>query len=302
MAVAAREIILCGGVINSPQLLMLSGLGDPDHLKSNGIAINAALPGVGANLQDHISASAAYQRKDPGPLHHAMRADRIVRELGNAYFRGRGIATDLPAAGMAFLKSDSSDLLPEVQLICVAAPMTAHPYLLPFRKAYDDGFAIRAAVLRPESRGSVRLASNDPAAAPIIVQNFLARQRDLDRLRAGLRIARHVGSQEPLRPYVGKELSPRSDAAADLDQHIQATGISVHHPIGTCKMGTAQDDMAVVDDTFRVRGVEALRVVDASTMPDLVGGNINAAVIMMAEKAADMIRGRDNALSAAAPV
>jgi 4-pyridoxate dehydrogenase len=203
---------------------------------------------------------------------------------------------------MAFLKSDSSDLLPEVQLICVAAPMTAHPYLLPFRKAYDDGFAIRAAVLRPESRGSVRLASNDPAAAPIIVQNFLARQRDLDRLRAGLRIARHVGSQEPLRPYVGKELSPRSDAAADLDQHIQATGISVHHPIGTCKMGTAQDDMAVVDDTFRVRGVEALRVVDASTMPDLVGGNINAAVIMMAEKAADMIRGRDNALSAAAPV
>ncbi|MFG1403328.1 GMC family oxidoreductase [Xanthobacter sediminis] len=289
---AGREVILAGGVINSPQLLMLSGIGDPAQLGAHGISVRAALPGVGRNLQDHISAAAAFTRRAPGPLHAAMRADRVGGVLADAYLRGRGIATNLPAAGMAFLKSDPAEALPDIQLICIAAPMTAGPWLRPFRAPYADGFAIRAAVLRPESRGHVRLASADPARAPIITQNFLASEKDRRVLHAGLRLAREVGAQGPLARHVAGETAPRSDAPDDIDAHIRATGISVHHPAGTCAMGLDPDAGAVVDAALRVHGIERLRVVDAAAMPDLVGGNINAAVIMMAERAADLIRGR----------
>jgi 4-pyridoxate dehydrogenase len=231
-----------------------------------------------------------YLRKSPGPLHRSMRLDRISRELSNAYLRGIGIATDLPSGSMAFLKSSPDVALPDVQLIPIAAPMTAAPYFRPFRKDYEDGFAIRAAVLRPESRGHVRLKSKDPAVAPIIVQNFLDAQKDRQVLRAGIRMARDVGRQGPLQRYIAKELGPAEYSDADIDAHIDATGISVHHPMGTCKMGLVSDPMAVVDTELRVIGTDNLRVVDASVMPDLVGGNINAPVIMIAEKAADMIR------------
>jgi 4-pyridoxate dehydrogenase len=286
-----REAILCGGAINSPQLLNLSGIGDPDELRSKGIEARVPLKGVGKNLQDHISAAVTYLRRSPGPLHKSMRLDRISRELGNAYFRGIGIATDLPVATMAFLKSSPELALPDVQLLPFAAPMTAAPYLRPFRQGYDDGFAIRAVVLRPESRGYVRLKSSDPTAAPIIVQNFLAAQKDREVLRAGVRIARDVGRQPPLTRYIAKELEPAGYSDAELDAHIDATGISVHHPMGTCRMGLSSDPMAVVDPQLRVLGLDNLRVVDASVMPDLVGGNINAPVIMIAEKAADLIKG-----------
>jgi 4-pyridoxate dehydrogenase len=289
---ATREVILCGGAINSPQLLNLSGIGDPDELKAQNIGVLVGLKGVGKNLQDHISAGVTYLRKSPGPLHRAMRFDRITRELSNAYFRGRGIATDLPSGSMAFLKSMPDEKLPDIQLIPIAAPMTAAPYLAPFRAGYDDGFAIRAAVLRPESRGYVRLNSADPAAAPIIVQNFLATQRDRQTLRAGVRMARDVGRQGPLKRFVEKEVAPADYSDDDLDSHIHATGISVHHPMGTCKMGLPFDPTTVVDQELRVLGVERLRVVDASVMPDIVGGNINAPVIMIAERAADLIRGQ----------
>src|SRR3984893_1296016 len=147
VARAEREVILCGGVINSPQLLMLSGIGDPDALRAHRIEVRAALRGVGKNLQDHISASVVYQRKGPGVFHHAMRIDRIVPALTNAYLHGEGIATELPAGHMAFLKSRPDAKLPDVQLIFNAAPMTASPYLWPFRRPYEDGYACRAAVL-----------------------------------------------------------------------------------------------------------------------------------------------------------
>lgn len=292
---AQREVILCGGVINSPQLLNLSGIGNPDDLRHLGIDVKLPLRGVGKNLQDHISAGVTYLRREPGPLHKRMRLDRIVRELGNAYFFGKGIATDLPSGGMAFVKSRPDEKLPDVQLIPIAAPMTAAPYLAPFRKSYDDGFAIRAAVLRPESRGYVRLKSADPMQAPTIVQNFLATDKDRETMRAAVRIARDVGRQSPLEKYIGKELAPVADgySDADIDAHINATGISVHHPLGTCKMGLASDPMAVVSPELCVLGIEGLRVVDASVMPDLIGGNINAPVIMIAEKAADIIQGRE---------
>jgi 4-pyridoxate dehydrogenase len=291
---AEKEVILCGGVINSPQLLMLSGIGDPGELAAHDIAVKVALPGVGKNLQDHISASISYARKEPGPFHGAMRLDRIVPALLRAYFHGEGIATGLPTGRMAFLKTRPDVKLPDVQFIFNAAPMTAATYLWPFRAAYADAYACRVAVLRPESRGRVELVSADPQQAPRIRQNFLATENDRATLRAGLRMAREVCRQSPMAPFSDREIGPGDAATSDeaLDAHIRADAITVHHPLGTCKMGTASDPLAVVDPELRVLGTEGLRVVDGAAMPDLVGGNINAPIIMIAEKAADLIRGR----------
>jgi choline dehydrogenase-like flavoprotein len=290
IARAEREVILAGGVINSPQLLMLSGIGDPAELRTHGIGVRAAVPGVGQNLRDHISVGPSWTRTDRGPFHRAMRLDRILRALASARYRGEGIAADLPGGIMAFLKSRNATDLPDVQLLFNAAPMTAYPYLAPFRRAYPDGFACRTVVLRPESHGDVRLTSSDPTAAPRIRQNFLSTDRDRATLRDGVRMVRAIAAEPAIRPFIAKELAPGSDTDADIDALIRTTGITVHHPIGTCRMGT--DALAVVDPALRVRGVDALRVVDASVMPDLIGGNINAPVIMIAEKAADFIRGR----------
>jgi choline dehydrogenase/4-pyridoxate dehydrogenase len=292
LAHAEREVILAGGVINSPQLLMLSGIGDPAELGAHGINVQVPLPGVGKNLQDHISAGPSWTRSGSGEFHARMRIDRILRALAKAYYRGEGIAADLPGGIMAFLKSRPDADLPDVQLLFNAAPMTAHPYLAPFRRSYADGFACRAVLLRPESRGDLRLASADPAAAPRIRQNFLSSEKDRKTLRDGVRMVRAIAAQPAMRPFIAREIAPGSDADADIDALIRATGITVHHPVGTCRMGAAADPLAVVDSSLRVRGVDDLRVVDASVMPDLVGGNINAPVIMIAEKAADLIRGR----------
>lgn len=207
-AFANRQVLLCGGAINSPQLLNLSSIGDPDEVRSQGIEVCVPLKGVGKNLQDHIWAGVSYLRRSPGSLHRSMRLDRISRELSNAYFRGIGIATDLPSGSMAFLKSAPDVSLPDVQLIPIAAPITAPPYLKPFCAPYEDGFVIRAAVLRPESRRYVRIKSIDPDSAPIIVQNFLATGKDREVLRAGVRIACNVGRQGPLKRFIAKELAP----------------------------------------------------------------------------------------------
>jgi 4-pyridoxate dehydrogenase len=291
---AEREVVLCGGVINSPQLLMLSGVGDPAELAAHDIAVKVPLLGVGKNLQDHISASIAYARKASGPFHHAMRFDRIVLALARAYFYGEGIATELPTGQMAFLKSRPEVVLPDVQLIFNAAPLTATAYLWPFRRPYADAFACRAVVLRPESRGRLELVSPDPKKPLRIRQNFLATENDWKTLRTGLRIVRDVCGLTPIQAFMEREIAPGENATTDaaLDAHIRATCITVHHPLGTCKMGVASDPMAVVDAELRVHGTEGLRIVDGSVMPDLVGANINAPIIMIAEKAADLIRGR----------
>lgn len=291
---AEREVILAGGVINTPQLLMLSGIGDPEDLRLHGIAVAAPLKGVGRNLQDHISAGILWRRTEPGPLHAKMRLDRIVADIAKTYFFGSGISSDSPSGGMAFLRSSLAGALPDVQFLFAAAPFEAAPYLQPFVQPYADSFGCRAVVLRPESRGRLDLGSADPRQAMRIRQNFLATDKDRATLRAGLRMVREVASQTPLRPFIAGEIAPGSgkDSDAEIDAHIRATGISVHHPLGTCKMGTQRDPMAVVDGELRVFGVDRLRVADASVMPDLVGGNINAPVIMIAEKAADLIRGR----------
>jgi choline dehydrogenase/4-pyridoxate dehydrogenase len=294
MVRAEREVILAGGVINSPQLLMLSGIGAPDELRAQGIAPAVPLPGVGRNLQDHISAPIAWARKHPGPLHVKMRADRIAVDLAKTYLFGSGLSADLPGGVMAFLKSPLAQDLPDLQLLFAAAPMTAAPYFAPLVAPYADSFACRAVVLRPESRGRLELVSADPRQPIRIRQNFLATEKDWARLRAGLRLVCDIGIQPALAEFNAGEIMPgtacRSDA--ELDTHIRATGITVHHPLGTCRMGRASDPTSVVDPELKVLGVDALRVVDASVMPDLVGGNINAPVIMIAEKVADLIRGR----------
>jgi choline dehydrogenase-like flavoprotein len=291
-AMARREVILAGGVINSPQLLMLSGIGDAASLRGAGIAPVIDLPGVGANLQDHMSVALFYRRRAPGPLHKRMRIDRISQDLANTYFRGGGISNDLPGGMMGFLRTPGAKAMPDVQVLFVAAPLTARPYLSPLVAPYDDGFSARVCVLRPDSRGKVELASSDPAAAPRIRQRFFSNEKDLRTLRDGVRMVRDIGRRKALAPFLGAELGPAGDSDEVIDRYIRDTAITVHHPLGTCRMGAADDPLAVVDGTLKVLGVEKLRVVDASVMPSLVGGNINAPVIMIAERAAEMIQGR----------
>ncbi len=294
VARATREVILAAGVINSPQLLMLSGIGDPEQLRTHGIGVHVALPGVGRNLQDHVSVIVMYHRAEPGPFHRMMRYDRIGWALAQAYAFGRGFAADVPGGLTAFLRSGADAPLPDIQLLLTAAPLGAWPYLAPIKQPFPDGFAARTVLIHPQSRGSVSLASADPAAAPRIHQNFLGTERDWTILRRAVRMVRDIAAQPAMAPYVGREIAPGPACVSDeqIDAHIRKTAITVHHPAGTCRMGTDADPLAVVDPALRVRGIAGLRVVDAAVMPDLPGGNINAPVVMIAERASDLIRGR----------
>ena len=296
---ARREIVLAGGVINTPQLLMLSGIGDPRELSAQGIETRVAATQVGRNLQDHVSVIVMYRRSQPGPFRRMMRADRIGLDFLKTYLTGKGFSADVPGGVVGFLRSAPDRPLPDVQLIFTAAPLAAWPYFEPFKAAFPDGFATRVVAIQPESRGYVSLASKDPFAAPKIHQNFLSSRRDWESLRAGFRIARRIAAQPAMEPFVGAEFFPGPGCESDdqIDEHIRKTSITVHHPAGTCRMGT--DDRSVVDPELRVRGVDGLRVVDASVMPDLVCGNINAAVIMIAERASELIRDRQRRLLAA---
>ncbi|WP_378941274.1 GMC family oxidoreductase [Mesorhizobium sp. ANAO-SY3R2] len=289
---ANREVLLASGVINTPQLLMLSGIGGREELAGFGIEAKVDRPQVGKNLQDHVSVILMYRRRQPGPFHRMMRADRIGLDFVKTYLTGSGFSGDVPGGVVAFLKSDETRPLPDVQLLFTAAPLAAWPYMPPFKAPFPDGFATRVVAVQPESRGSVKLASDDPLAAPLIHQNFLSSPRDWESLRAGFRVARDLAAQSSMEPFIAAEFFPGPSCQSDdeIDEHIRKTSITVHHPAGTCRMGV--DSESVVDPELRVRGVNGLRVVDASVMPDLVCGNINAAVIMIAEKASDLIRQR----------
>ena len=288
-ALARAEVIIASGVINSPQLLMLSGIGGGEQLASHGIETVADVPAVGENLQDHVSVILMYKRKSKGPFLPMMRADRIAIDMLKTYVTGRGFSADVPGGVVAFLKSGKDRPLPDVQILFTAAPLGAWPYFAPFKQPFADGFATRIVATQPESRGRVTLASADPAAAPLIHQNFLSSPRDWQSLRAGFQVARQIAAEPAMQEHVAAEFlpGPKCQSEAEIDEHIRKTSITVHHPAGTCRMGI--DHASVVDPELRVRGIAGLRVADASVMPDLPCGNINAAVIMIAEKASDLI-------------
>ena len=287
---AARGVILCGGVINTPQLLMISGIGDPGQLADHGISTQVPLHGVGANLQDHASIILMYHRSSPGPFHAKMRFDRIVPDLARTWITGGGFSGDVPGGVTAFLRSSLATDTPDLQILFTAAPLASWPWFNPVRAPFADGFATRLVLTRPDSRGSVRLKSADPAAAPAIRQNFLSTDHDWQVLREGFAMARDLAASAPMKPFVKAEIAPGPACTdrAGIDAHIRNTAITVHHPAGTCRMGLDED--AVVTPELRVRGVEGLWIADASVMPDLPNGNINAAVMMIAERAADLIR------------
>ncbi|NKB19227.1 MAG: choline dehydrogenase [Alphaproteobacteria bacterium] len=292
---ANAEVLLSGGSINSPQLLMLSGIGDPAHLKDKGIEVIASLDGVGQNLCDHTSSAFVFRREDGGPFQQNMRLDRVGISLIRAYLGKGGFAADLPFGITGFVKSRDEEPVPDLQLLFwMGATTTAAPWLPPFKKAFADSFSVRVMPMHPESRGYVSLASSNPNEAPDIRQRFLETEEEWRVMRAGLRMARDLVGQAPLSPFGGEELVPGAEHTSDeaIDAHVRKTMITVHHPVGTCKMGGDDDPRAVVDGEMRVRGVENLRVIDTSVMPDLIGGATNAPIIMMAEKASDMIRGK----------
>jgi len=290
---AAREVLLCGGTINSPQLLMLSGIGAPDDLAAHGIATRISLPGVGRNLQDHVAALFLYARNGGGPVQRNLRLDRLAVELARAYLFGTGFATDLPGGITAFLKTERAGAIPDTQLLFIAGPLGAAPYLPPFRPAFADSFATRIVLLRPESRGEISLKSADPLAPPRIRQNLLSTDNDWRTMRAAVALFRDIARQRSIAPFIAREIGAGADLKTDedLENFVRRNAVTAHHPAGTCRMGSSSDGVSVVDATLRVHGTEGLRVVDASVFPDLVGGNINAAVIMVAEMAADFIRG-----------
>ena len=290
---ADREVILAAGAFNSPQLLMLSGVGPADHLKLLGINPIADLP-VGKNLQDHLAVMIVYTRPtNPSPFRDMMRFDRIAFAMLQAYLTGTGPATVVPGGLHAFIKTKPDLPVPDIEFMFRGLPREAAIWFPGIKKPYLDGYDIWPCLLHPESRGEVTLRSINPADPPRIFYNFLSNENDLPRLREGFKLAREIGNQTAMDPYRGEERSPGPHVRSDeeIDAYIRRAALTVHHPAGTCKMGTSID--CVLDPQLRVRGVEGLRVVDAAAMPDMVGAHINACVIMMADKASDMIAGKD---------
>ncbi|MDE2462683.1 MAG: GMC family oxidoreductase N-terminal domain-containing protein, partial [Alphaproteobacteria bacterium] len=285
---ANQEILLCGGAVNSPQILLLSGIGDAQVLKRFDIPVVAHLPGVGRNLQDHLDCSVQYECKQPITL-YSQSNPLAAAKTGLQYLLfGTGLATGQGLESGAFLKSRPDLETPDLQFHFIAALMFDHTR----KKADRHGFMAHVCQLRPESRGFISIRSTDPSAPPIIQPNYLEAEEDRRALREGVRLAREVFAQGAFDPYRGPELMPGAHVQNDdqIDAFIRKTAETIYHPVGTAKMGHGED--CVVDPVLRVHGIEGLRVVDASVMPSLVSGNTNAPTIMIAEKASDLILGR----------
>ncbi|HEY9236997.1 MAG TPA: choline dehydrogenase [Phenylobacterium sp.] len=288
---AEKEVLLSAGAVQSPHILQLSGIGDPAELEKFGIPVVKALKGVGANLQDHLDVSMSWECPQPITAYSLRKGTLKTLAIGMSYaFFGKGLGRQQFLESGAFLKSRPDLDRPDLQIHTVLAIMQDHGKV----SVAKDGFTFHVCQLRPESRGRVGLRSADPLDDPAIFANYLSTEEDRRALREGVRMMREVAAQAALAPYRGEELFPGKDVETDeqLDAWIQGHAETIYHPVGTCKMGAAGDEMAVVDGELKVRGVAGLRVIDASVMPTLVGGNTNAPTIMIAEKAADMIRGR----------
>ena len=291
-AFAEREVLLSAGAINSPQLLMLSGIGDAAQLRAHGIKAVADLPGVGADFQDHVFVGVGNLRKGTSPMRQVLRFDRLAVALLRAYFAGSGPATNPPGGVMALLKTRAESAVPDLQLGFRGVARDAQPWWPLLGPGWRDAFFLLVVLLHPQSRGRLELASADPRQPLRIRANYLSVPEDAQTLLAGVRIARDVMRQKALESFRGDEIVPGHKVAghAALLAYVRSAASTLHHAAGTCRMGV--DAKSVVDAELKVRGTDGLRVVDASVMPDLVGGNINACVLMIAERASDLIRGR----------
>ena len=285
VARAAQEVVLAGGAINSPQLLLLSGVGPAGELRSLGLQVTVDLPGVGKNLQDHLNVNIVQRAKRGTTLDGKSRGLSSIGVALEYLLYRTGPGTSNIAEAGAFAVGDLGAATPDIQYHFIPAQVVDHA-----RTILDgDGVTLHACCLRPHSRGEIRLASTDPLQVPVIDPNYLAADYDLKVLLAGLRLGREILAAPAFTPWLEEERIPGPGvrSSADLEDFIRATAETEYHPVGTCKMGS--DAMAVVDETLRVRGVERLRVIDASVMPAIVSGNTNAPVIMIAEKGAEMM-------------
>ena len=286
---ARREVILCAGALQSPQLLQLSGIGAGADLQALGLPVVHDLPGVGRHLHDHVD---VVQVVDTPGLHDLFGlslpgAWRALKGIAEWRRQRSGLLTTNFAEAGAFFRSTPDLATPDLQLHFVVGKLVDHGR----KTVFGHGYSCHVCLLRPISRGSVRLASADPLAAPLIDPNFLGEREDMDKLVRGFKAMRHILQQPALAQYGGRELQTTAGGQTDaqIEQVIRACADTIYHPVGSCRMGP-DPRHDVVDHELRVHGVQALRVVDASIMPRIVSGNTNAPVIMVAEKAADMIR------------
>jgi len=285
---ASKEIILSAGAINSPSILMRSGIGDPDDLRKHGIAPRVALPGVGRNLQDHFGAGVHVETDDTRFYGLSARAipRSILSGLDYILFRRGLIASNVFESG-GFIKTDPSADRPDIQLTFFPGRLGRNGRVV----GMGHGYGVASLVLRPKSRGSVTLRSADPRAMPLIDFNVFDAPDDLAIFMRGMKLAREIAHAPPLSNYAGREWAPGPNVKTDeqFEAWSRMAAATIFHPAGTCRMGHGPD--TVVDDQLRVHGIEGLRVADTSIMPRLIGGNTNAPTIMIGEKASDMIRG-----------
>lgn len=285
---ARSEVILSGGAYGSPQLLMLSGIGPAHHLQQHGIPVVHDLPGVGQNLHDHVTAVLIYrtQRKESTFGLSWSGLTRIVRSIFEWRNKRSGVITSNVAESQAFLFADKSESAPDIQLALCTGIVDDHT-----RKNHlGHGYTLHVTLMRPKSRGSVSLKSAKASDAPLIDPKFLSDPRDMETLIQGTQIGYDIMQSRAFEPYRGKMLYPLDrNNPAQIREYLRDHADTEYHPCSTCKMGPVSDPMAVVDSTLRVYGMQNLRVIDASIMPQLITGNTNAPTIMIAEKAVDMI-------------
>jgi choline dehydrogenase len=289
---ARGEIILCGGAFNSPQLLLLSGIGPAEELGRAGVAVAHDLPGVGRNLQDHQSIGLVFEAKGAITFESQLRWDRLARHVLLWQLFGTGAVAALPVAAQGFYRTRPGLSWPDAQFLISPVAMTARPWFPFWREGAGHRFSLANVLLHPQSRGSVTLRSPNPRDPPRILFNLLQAAEDRASLRAMISFARRFFATAPASELVARELMPGPEVRSEeeMDDYLRRMVGTAMHPSSTCAMGT--DETAVVDAQLRVRGLEGLRVADASVMPTIPGGNTNAPVIMIAEKAADLVRGR----------
>jgi choline dehydrogenase len=295
-ALAAREVIVSGGTVNSPHLLQVSGIGPAAHLQSIGVAVTHDLPGVGANLSDHFAARITHRVKDEISVNQLARGLKLVGEIGRYAATGRGALTFGVTTAMVFCRSREGLESPDLQLLFT--PGSYDPIGIG-RLEREPGMTLVVCLARPDSRGTIMATSADPLARPAIRPNYLSTVGDVQALRSGIGFARRIFAAPPLAQHSAAETMPGADIQSEegLTGFLRDAGTNLHHPVGTCRMG--EDPMAVVDSRLRVHGLEGLRVIDASVMPAVTTGNTNAPSIMIGEKGAAMIREDAAAFTAA---